>query len=52
MKTYGMILADNGSDYFFQGDDDSRWDDNQLNDLKGIPGDAFDVVVLPSTIGR
>jgi hypothetical protein len=52
MKTYGMILADNGSDYFFQGDDDSRWDDNQLGDLKKIPGDAFDVVVFPGPIGR
>jgi hypothetical protein len=52
MKTYGMILADNGSDYYFQGDDDANWDDNQLNDLKNIPGNAFDVVVFPGPIGR
>jgi hypothetical protein len=52
MKTYGMILADNGSDYFFQGDDDASWDNNQLDDLKNIPGNAFDVVALPGAIGR
>ena len=52
MKTYGMILADNGSDYYLQGDDDSNWDDNQLGDLKKIPGDAFYVLVFPGPIGR
>jgi hypothetical protein len=51
MKTYGMILADNGSDYFFQGDDDPSWNDTQLNALKAIPGDAFEAMV-PGTIGR
>jgi hypothetical protein len=52
MKQYGMILADNGSDYFFQGDDDAGWDNDQLGDLKKIPGDAFDVLTFPSAIGR
>ncbi len=51
MKTYGMILADNGSDYYFQGDQDPGWNDTQLNALKGIPGDAFEVVT-PGTITR
>jgi len=51
MKTYGMILADNGSDYFFQGDDDPGWDNDQLNALKAIPGDAFEVLT-PGTISR
>jgi len=44
MKKYGMILADNGSDWFFQGSMDTRWDDENLNQLKGIPGSAFEVV--------
>jgi hypothetical protein len=51
MKTYGMILADNGSDYFFQGDDDANWSNNQLNALKNIPGDQFEVIA-PGTIAR
>jgi hypothetical protein len=44
MKTYGMILADNGSDYYFQGDPNPGWNDNQVNDLKNIPADQFEVI--------
>jgi hypothetical protein len=51
MKTYGMILADNGSDYYFQGDPNPGWNDTQLNALKAIPGDQFEVIV-PGTIER
>ena len=43
-KKYGMILADNGSDWYFTGAADPRWDDEDLNQLKGIPGSAFEVV--------
>lgn len=51
MKDYGMILADNGSDYYFQGDDDPGWDNSDLDGLKGIPGDQFEVLVM-GQIGR
>ncbi len=44
MKTYGLILADNGSDFYFQGEADARWSDAQLNDLKDIPSTEFEVV--------
>jgi hypothetical protein len=44
MKTYGMILADNGSSWFFSGTSDTRWNDEDLNTLKGIPGSAFEAV--------
>lgn len=44
MKDYGLIVADNGSNWFFQGAPNAGWDDDQLNDLKGIPGTAFEVV--------
>jgi hypothetical protein len=44
MKTYGMILADNGSSWFFQGATDPRWNDDELNNLKDIPGSAFEAV--------
>ena len=51
MQTYGMILADNGSDYYFQGDPNPGWSDMQLNALKAIPGDQFEVIV-PAAIER
>jgi len=44
MKTYGLILADNGSNWYFQGASDPRFSDDQLNTLKGIPGSAFEAV--------
>jgi hypothetical protein len=44
MQQYGLIVADNGSNWFFQGAPDPRWDDNDLNQLKAIPGTMFEVV--------
>jgi hypothetical protein len=44
LKRYGMIVADNGSNWFFSGTSDRRWNDENLNQLKRIPGDAFQVV--------
>lgn len=44
MQRYGLIVADNGSNWFFQGAPSPGWDDDQLNTLKEIPGTAFEVV--------
>jgi hypothetical protein len=44
MKRYGLIVADNGSNWYFSGTSDRRWDDENLNQLKVIPGSAFEVV--------
>ncbi len=44
LKRYGMIVADNGSNWFFQGATNRRWDDYDLNQLKEIPASAFEVV--------
>lgn len=44
LKRYGLIVADNGSNWFFSGSSDRRWDDEDLNQLKEIPGSAFEVV--------
>ncbi|MGB8260868.1 MAG: Ig domain-containing protein [Terracidiphilus sp.] len=44
MKKYGMILADNGGYFFFQGAPDPRWNDDDLNNLKSVPSSAFEVV--------
>ncbi len=41
MKTYGMILADNGSDWYFSGTTDSRWTYSMVDQLKQIPAGAF-----------
>lgn len=44
LKRYGLINADNGSNWFFSGASDRRWSDGNLNQLKQIPGSAFEVV--------
>jgi hypothetical protein len=44
LQRYGMLLADNGSDWFITGAPDPRWDDEALNQLKRIPGSAFEAV--------
>jgi hypothetical protein len=44
LKTYGMFVADNGSDWYLSGAPDPRWDDDALGDLKTIPGNAFEAI--------
>ncbi|HKG36753.1 MAG TPA: hypothetical protein VKA89_09985 [Solirubrobacterales bacterium] len=44
LKRYGVIVADNGSNWFISGTSDRRWNDENLNGLKRIPGSAFQVV--------
>lgn len=46
MKTYGMIVADNGSDWFVSGAPDKRWSDDRLGALKSVPGGAFEVIAM------
>jgi hypothetical protein len=41
MKTYGLILADNGSNWYFQGTADTRWTYTQVDQLKAIRASAF-----------
>ena len=41
MKTYGLILADNGSNWYFQGTADRRWTYTQVDQLKQITASAF-----------
>jgi len=44
LKTYGMFVADNGSNWYLSGASDSRWDDTDLDQLKSVPGSAFEAV--------
>jgi hypothetical protein len=46
LKTYGMIVADNGSDWYISGAPDARWDDEELHDLGQVTGDDFEVVEM------
>ena len=41
MKTYGLILADNGSNWYFQGTADTRWTYDEVDQLKAIPASQF-----------
>ena len=47
MKTYGLILADNGSDMYISGTMDPRWDNNVLNPaFASLTADDFEVILL------
>lgn len=41
LKRYGLIVADNGSSWYITGAPDPRWNDEDLNQLKNVPGSAF-----------
>jgi hypothetical protein len=47
LKRYGLIVADNGSDWYITGAPDRRWDNDQLHALGGITGRDFEVVSAP-----
>jgi hypothetical protein len=48
LKHYGLIVADNGSDWYFQGTEDAGWNsppyDTMISDLKKIPVNQFEAV--------
>ncbi len=50
LKTYGMIVADNGSDWFISGAPDPRWNDSDLNTLKQVQGSNFEVVRMGTVV--
>jgi hypothetical protein len=44
MKKNGLVLADNGSPWYFQGSATSRWPAGLLDELKSIPASAFEAL--------
>jgi hypothetical protein len=44
LKRYGMLVADNGTSWYITGAADRRWNDDDLNQLKTVPGSAFEAV--------
>jgi hypothetical protein len=52
LKTYGMMVADNGGDWFISGAPDARWNDAELNTLKQVTGSNFEVVLMGALVTR
>ncbi|HUC20034.1 MAG TPA: hypothetical protein VMR98_00895 [Candidatus Polarisedimenticolaceae bacterium] len=44
MQQYGIILADNGSDWYISGAPDNRWNNDMLHLLDDITGNSFEAV--------
>lgn len=51
LKTYGMIVADNGSPWFVSGTPSPIWDNDDLHDLDQLSGRDF-VAVDTSKLPR
>ncbi len=50
LQRYGMILADNGSDFFLSGTADARWNDEAMNALKRVRVADFEVVRMTGMV--
>jgi hypothetical protein len=46
LKTHGMILADNGGDWFISGAPDDRWNHDELLPIRKVKGKGFEVVKM------
>jgi hypothetical protein len=44
LKTYGMLIADNGSSWYLSGAPDDRWDNDDLHALQNLHGSDFEAV--------
>ena len=53
MKTYGMIMADNGSNWYVSGAPDARWNNDALGrELGQVRGSDFEVVLMQGLVTR
>ncbi len=50
LKKYGMFVADNGSNWYISGAPDSRWNEDELGELKTIAGKNFEVIKMGTVI--
>ncbi len=51
MKTYGMLVADNGSNWFVSGAPDARWNNDRLvSELGSVNGASFEVVRMDGLV--
>jgi hypothetical protein len=44
LKRYGLIVADNGSPWYITGAPNPGWNDEDLEQIKQVPGSAFEAV--------
>jgi hypothetical protein len=44
LKRYGLIVADNGSPWFITGAPNPGWNDENLEEIKQVPGSEFEAV--------
>ena len=44
LKRYGLIVADNGSSWYITGAPSPSWNDEDLEQIKRVPGAAFEAV--------
>jgi len=44
LKRYGLIVADNGSPWFITGAPNPGWNDENLEEIKRVPGSEFEAV--------
>ena len=52
LKRYGLIVADNGSNWYITGAPDGRWNDEDLDQIKRVPGSAFQAVATGRILRR
>ena len=52
MKQYGMMVADNGSNWYISGAPDPRWNDSDLHTLGAIKGSDFEVVQMGTIVTK
>jgi hypothetical protein len=51
MKSYGLIVADNGSNWYVSGAPDSRWNNSTLaSELGQVRGSDFEVVLMQGLV--
>ncbi len=50
MKTYGMIMADNGSNWYVSGVSDTRWDPAIFDAFRQVHGSDFEVVKMGTVV--
>jgi hypothetical protein len=52
MKTYGMYIADGGSDWFISGTPDANWMDSTFSEVQSVAGTNFEAVDITAITSR
>ena len=52
MKTYGMYIADGGSNWYVSGEPSAAWDDSVFTQVQSVPGSAFEAVDITAITSR